>query len=195
MNKRELKNQIRDYLNRPSLTDDAIDMWLSAAEGEMARELREHPKNRRIAFHENTGTQPLSVVQLPPDVAQLEQVLGADDARLPQYPTTDFPLKKRGFVYTGNSLHVYPPLPAGAKLTMLYSRFMPPLVNDLDDNWISEYHADLYLYGALKEAAVYLKDDVRLQLWQTEFVRRLAALRRQGWNEEWQTSPRVRMRR
>ncbi len=57
--------------------------------------------------------------------------------------------------------------------------------------WISAYYPDLYLYGALKEAAVYLKDDQRLALWQGEFLRRLDGVQAQGWNQNISTVPLV----
>lgn len=43
-------------------------------------------------------------------------------------------------------------------------------------NWLVAEHPDIYLYATLCEAAPYLVDDARLQMWETELEHRLEAL-------------------
>jgi hypothetical protein len=191
VNKAELRAQIKEYLDRPNMDDKIIDMWIKSAEGELARHLVDHPRNQRVAAHTHSGTVDADIIQLPTDLARIQQVIGPDRVRLPQYPIAYSPLDRHGFIYVGNAINIYPSLKPGQSITINYSRYLTPLERDIDDNWIAQYHVDIYLYGALKEASVYLKDDARLQLWQSEFLRRVENLSTQGWNESWQSAPQI----
>lgn len=192
MNKADLRNQIKEYLDRPNMDDKTVDMWIKSAEGEMARRLVDHPRNQRVAFHVNDGSQTNDVIPLPSDLARILQVIGDDGTRLPQLSVAFAPISERGFIYVGNAINIYPGLEPQQGITISYYRYLTPLERDIDDNWIAQYHVDVYLYGALKEASVYLKDDARLQLWQSEFDRRIQELSTQGWNESWQSAPQIR---
>jgi hypothetical protein len=45
----------------------------------------------------------------------------------------------------------------------------------------------------LKESSVFLKDDLRLQAWQAEFLRRAEGVVGEGWNQNIATVPRIRV--
>ena len=52
-----------------------------------------------------------------------------------------------------------------------------PVLSDTDtSNWILEYAPDVYIYGALLQAAPYLGDDARIQIWAGLFSGALEAL-------------------
>ena len=54
---------------------------------------------------------------------------------------------------------------------------LPPLLDSTNQtNWLSEYAPNLLLYGSLVEATPFVKDDQRVQLWQSYYDRALAAL-------------------
>jgi hypothetical protein len=54
---------------------------------------------------------------------------------------------------------------------------LPPLLDDTNQtNWLTEFAPNLLLYGSLVEATPFVKDDQRVQLWQTYYDRSLAAL-------------------
>jgi hypothetical protein len=55
----------------------------------------------------------------------------------------------------------------GAKLQIDYFPTLEPLSDTNVSNWLLEDSPSTYLYGALKEAAIYIRDDARLQLWQS----------------------------
>lgn len=54
---------------------------------------------------------------------------------------------------------------------------LPPLLDDITQtNWITEYAPQLLLYGTLLEATPFLKNDERIQVWQTMYDRSAAML-------------------
>lgn len=50
---------------------------------------------------------------------------------------------------------------------MIYWRKVSSLSPGNPTNWLLTDHPDIYIYGALLHSAPYLKDDPRLQMWQT----------------------------
>ena len=54
---------------------------------------------------------------------------------------------------------------------------LPPLLDDsVQTNWITEYAPQLLLYGTLVEATPFLKNDERIQVWQSMYDRAAAML-------------------
>jgi hypothetical protein len=194
VNRAELVTAIKSYLNRPNLPADDVTTMIASVEGELNRELREHPRNLR----RTTYTQPAdkAILPLPTDIAQMIELRGPG-GRLSQYtPATRSLAQANGnaFVEYGDCVELFPTPANDTEFSLNYVAFLRPLQADLDFNWVSTYYSDLYLYGALKEAAVYLKDDARLQQWQGEFMRRLEGVKDQGWNQNIQGAPKVRIK-
>lgn len=198
MNRGELVSAIKSYLNRPNLADADVATMIASVEGELNRELREHPRNARrtgytIPINDVSGnpyTEDTPILPLPVDIATLVTLKDENGVRYEGYPATMEP--DCGYVERGDCLHVYPTPKRGTTFYLDYIAFLDPLQAAADTNWVSDYFSDLYLYGALKEAAVYLKNDQRLALWQQEFMRRLDGVQHQGWNQNIGSSPRVR---
>lgn len=54
---------------------------------------------------------------------------------------------------------------------------LPPLLDDtVQTNWLTEYAPQLLLYGTLLEATPFLKNDERIQVWQSMYDRAAAML-------------------
>ena len=72
---------------------------------------------------------------------------------------------------------IFAPTPdADYPMEVLYYE-LPPLLDDSNQtNWLTEYAPNLLLYGCLMEATPFVKDDERIQLWQSYYDRALAAL-------------------
>ena len=69
------------------------------------------------------------------------------------------------------------PTPATVKtLEVLYYEQPRFLGDDFQTNWLTEYAPDLLLYSALLEAAPFLKNDERIQIWQGMYDRSAQAL-------------------
>jgi hypothetical protein len=192
MNKSELVAVVKTYLNRPNMPTADVSLLIGIIEGEFNKELREHPRNVKrgsLPMPDDTG-----ILPLPDDVAGILRVF--DDGGLyEQYPVSiTLDNDRRGYHNRGSVLEVFPRPEAGHTVRLDYHAYLDPLDGDGDTNWLSRFHGDIYLYGVLKEAAVYVKDDARLALWRREFDRRLAELKRQGWNQNIAASPRVRVK-
>ena len=189
MNRTELMSGIRSYLNRPAMPDEDVGLLISVLEGELNRELREHPRNVKrasIAMPDTTGALPL-----PDDIAELIRVWDASGTYPRQSVARGASCTVRGFLDRGTVLELIPHPAVSQTIYMDYHAFLNPLEGPEDRNWVSNYHADIYLYGCLKEAAVFLKDDPRLAGWQVEFTRRVDSLKLQGWNQNIGAAPRT----
>jgi hypothetical protein len=194
MNRTELVAAVRSYLNRPNLPTSDIATMISSVEGELNRILREHPRNiRRTTFTllaTNDG-----LLAMPFDLMQLIELRDAN-GNLSQFPPDDRAGAARhghAFIMRGMVAELFPAPVEDTTYTLDYVAALRPLQGDFDSNWVSTYFSDLYLYGVLKEAAVYLKDDVRLAAWQQEFTRRAAGVVGQGWNQDISSAPRIRI--
>ena len=192
MNKAELVAAVKLYANRPNLKDEEVDLLIQTVEGELNKELREHPRNVKRASVSMPGAD--GILPLPDDMAGLIRVF--DDAGVyDQYPVSAAPENDyRGYINRGTVLELFPHPEIDATVCADYHAYLDPLVGGTDTNWLSTYHGDVYLYGCLREIAVYVKDDARLQAWREEFDRRLGALKMQGWNQNVAAAPRMRAR-
>jgi len=69
------------------------------------------------------------------------------------------------------------PTPAATDtLEILYYEQPRFLDNETQTNWLTEYAPDLLLYATLLEATPFLKNDERMQMWQTTYDRAAQAL-------------------
>lgn len=189
MTKTDLINAVRDYLNRPNLSDATINSWFSIVNGELNVALREHPRNMvRANFTQPAGS---SLLPLPENVIGITRLVSGNTPWT-QFPTSamaDADAAGNAFIERGTCLELYPAPAADTEFYLDYYAAITPFTDDYSSNWVSLYFPDVYLYGALKEAAVWLKDDQRLALWQQEFRRRLDDLAAQGWNQNVAAAP------
>lgn len=193
MNRGEIVAAVKSYLNRPNLNDTDINTMISSIEGVFNRVLKEHPNNiRRTTFTQPAGNE---ILPLPVDLMQL--ILLRDDVgALGQFQADGRAAAAavgRAYIIRGDCAELFPAPAADTLYHLDYYGAVRPLQGNTDTNWISNYHADLYLYGALNEAAVYLKDDARLAQWSQVFGARLASLVEQGATRSIATAPRIRL--
>lgn len=78
---------------------------------------------------------------------------GADVSGIPRY-----------FSIFGNEIELLPTPAAATTLEMIYRQNLPSL-NANSTNWLLALAPDAYLFGALMEAAPYIKQDGRIQVW------------------------------
>lgn len=86
----------------------------------------------------------------------------------PDYAVSNYQTNVAGSVplfYTivGSSLTAYPL--SDSTITLTYYKKVPALSDSAATNWLLTKAPEVYLYGALSEAAPYLEDDARLQTW------------------------------
>lgn len=68
------------------------------------------------------------------------------------------------FALTGSTVLCWP---TGGSITGTYYAEIPPLETNAT-NWLLTGHPDVYLFGALEEAAIYTQDTASMQLWATK---------------------------
>jgi hypothetical protein len=78
------------------------------------------------------------------------------------------------FSISGNVLQTYPSASGG--ITITYFAKVPALSDAAPTNWLLDKAPDLYLYGSLLEAAPYMEEDNRAQLWKTYYDTAMADL-------------------
>jgi len=179
-----LKSGIADFLNRDDLTS-VIPTFIDMAQGQINRDVRHWKMEKQV----NLASTSAGVYQLPTDWLETKElkfatdVIGAaNDTYAVEYisQNTFDERKQNSHALTGDPK--YYTLVANAGL--MYAYLFPITEqtvnttntltlnylaeNQLDEsnqtNWLIEAASDVYLYGSLIHAAIYLKDDERLAL-------------------------------
>lgn len=179
----ELKSSIADYLDRSDLTAIIPD-FIRLAETQMNRVVRD-----RRMLQRSTAEVDSQFSQLPSDFLEMLnlQVNGSSikglEFRSPSALDAERPfLSQYGepvfFSIVGETLEVLPnPNGTVYDLELLYYQSIPALSDSQTTNWVLTHHPDLYLFGALKQSAPYLKNDERLPIWNSLFAQALEELR------------------
>lgn len=172
----ELKSSVADWLNRDDLTS-VIPDFISLTEAQLERRL---PTERMVKRATATIDTPFSAV--PSDFVSAKSLvltstapiqplefLSEDelDAKKYTYRTTGKPLY---FTVVGTQFEVLPAPDTGYTAELTYIGTLPKLSNSNTSNWILARHPDVYLYGALMQAAPYLRDDERVGLWASMYT-------------------------
>lgn len=185
----DLKASIAGWLNRRDLTA-VIPDFIRLAEDDINARLRDRRMQKRV---EATFTgQP---VALPSDWIEAARVSPEGEAQplepvslvrlqelraarqplvtpAPGDPQTGRPLY---FAVNGGLLELYPAPGGSLTLEMTYFAKLPRLTDAAPTNWLLDEDAGIYLYGALIQAAPYLKDDARLPVWAALFKEKIEA--------------------
>ena len=187
----ELYDAIRSYTNRPNLSDAEVKLWVDAATGALSVALREHPRNLKMGKH----TQPAgsTILRLPYDIVGLVDVR-ANSVYWRQYPNGMIDTLKQktcSFVQIGDCLELSQAPAEATDFYVMYHRTLPPLFISGKPNWVCDLFPDVYLYRALQEAAIALKDTANGAVWTSEATARIANLMAQGWNQNIAAGPRT----
>ena len=179
----ELRTSIGDWLNRSDLSATIPDL-ISLAEAQIERTLRTRQMIVRAnaSFDQQYGALPADFLEAkslkltntnPPTPLQFMTI----DALDQQSSTYTASGKPKFFGVVGNQLRIQP-TPDGTYTTELtYFAKLTKLSNSVTTNWLLASSPDIYLYGALLQAAPYLQDDARIQTWATLYERALNDLR------------------
>lgn len=179
----ELKTSIGDWLNRSDLSATIPD-FISLAEAQIERALRTRQMIVRAnaSFDQQYGALPadfleaksLKLTSTNPPTPLSFLTIDLLDEQSSSYTASG---KPRFFGVVGNQLRVLP-TPDGTYTTELtYFAKLTKLSNSVTTNWLLTSSPDIYLYGALLQAAPYLQDDARIQTWATLYERALNDLR------------------
>lgn len=167
----ELKTAITDFLNRDDL-DATTGTFIALAEADMQRKVRHWRMEKRSTAEIDT-----QYSAIPADFAEVIRFYVTSGDTKPLELISQFQLLDRKrvnlntsgspsyYAITAGEIEVYP-VPDGTYDAELYYYSRIPALSDSNtSNWLLEYYADAYLYGALVHSAPYLKDDARIQTW------------------------------
>ena len=179
----ELKSAIADWLNRDDLTS-VIPTFISLAEANMERTLR----TRKMLVRAN-ATIDTQYSAVPSDFLEIRSMkITSSNPIQPMYADTIESMDARDakssgsgkpmyFCVVGNQIRVHPVPSGNYTAELAYYASISKLSASVATNWILTSYPDAYLYGALLQAAPYLKDDERAGVWTTLYATAVDAIK------------------
>ena len=174
MNYSQLKSNIADFLNRSDLTA-VIPTFIDLAEAQMERPLRV-----RQMIGRSTAPIDTQYSALPSDFLEAKtlKLTSANPIQPLDFLTPEqmddrdqiqssAPGMPKYFTIIGNQIRVSPSPDATYTAELVYFAKLAKLSDSNTSNWLLASSPDAYLYGALMQAAPYLKDDERVAVWGT----------------------------
>jgi hypothetical protein len=181
----ELKTAVANFLARSDLTD-RIPEFISMAEARMGRELETRSQEKRATATLTGGD---AFVSLPTDLRSIRMVkLNTTPTEVLEYYTpqkinelysSGGSGKPRAYTIIGGEIKFAPTPDSGYTAEIVYMEGVPDLSDSNTTNTILTRHPDLYLYGALSAASVYLMDDQKTQVYDSLFTRSMEELKRE----------------
>ena len=175
----ELKTSIGDWLNRSDLTS-VIPDFISLAEAQIERTLRARQMIVRAnaSFDAQYGAVPsdfleaksLKLTSTNPQSPLSFLSIDALDAEMTKYTGSG---KPKFFGAVGGQFRLVPTPDSNYTTELTYYAKLTKLSSSVATNWLLTANPDIYLYGALLQAAPYLQDDARIQTWATLYERAL----------------------
>ena len=175
----ELKASIADWLNRTDLTA-AIPDFISLAEAQIERTLRTRQMIVRAnaSFNVEFGATPADFLEVrsfklsgtnPPTPLSF-MTIDALDAESTKFTASGRP---KFFGIVGGQFRLVPTPDSNYATELTYYAKLSKLSASVATNFILSASPDIYLYGALLQAAPYLQDDNRISVWATLYERAL----------------------
>jgi hypothetical protein len=178
----ELKSSVADWLNRTDLTAVVPD-FISLAEAQIERTLRTRQMIVRATASIDSEysavpadfleTKSIKLNTSPVTPLQFESVDALDSMKGTMYLANGKPLY---FGIVGGQIRVLPVPDSTYTAELTYYAKLSKLSSTNATNWLLTQAPDVYLYGALMQAAPYLKDDDRITIWATMYTRGLEEL-------------------
>jgi hypothetical protein len=175
----ELKTSIGDWLNRSDLTS-VIPDFISLAEAQVERTLRTRQMIVRAnaSFDAQYGAVPsdflevksLKLTSTNPQTPLQFLSIDALDNEMTKYTASG---KPKFFGVVGGQFRIVPTPDSNYTTELTYYAKLTKLSSSVSSNWLLASSPDIYLYGALLQAAPYLQDDARIQTWATLYERAL----------------------
>lgn len=201
----ELKAALADHLTRDNLTDQIPD-FIRLAEVDVTARFREGGGVRQMICRAQAvideeyegvpanyaGVKAMSIISTDPDqplifvdAAELRDLKGSD-------PT---PGKPTRYCIIGPEFQFFPAPDQAYTVELIVFENIPTLGVSRATNWLLDRFPNVYLYGALTQAALYLGSDPRLSDWSAAYGSAVEAVRRLDLMEQTGNRPTGRIRR
>ena len=166
----ELQSAIADWLLRDDLTS-VIPSFIDLAEAKFNRRIRDYRMVSRTTFDVDAEYE-----DVPADWLQtIRYQLNTSPITTLEYVTPDQAAEERTvfsasgrpkfFTVVGSTFQHVPTPDSTYTGELTYYAKIPALGDAAPTNWLLGVAPDVYLYGALMQAAPYLDDDARVQTW------------------------------
>ena len=161
MNIGQLKTKITTWLDRSDL-DAYVGDFVQLAADRIYR-LARTPANETII----TGTATNSRIEIPGDFVQVNWVKTGDTYLSPTINVLeDFAGTPTSYGRLGDYFYLVPNQAVAFQMSYYNTESVS---NDTDEPKLLQAGFDLFLYGALAEAAPFLQDDARIAIWESKF--------------------------
>ena len=179
----ELKTAIANYLNRSDLTSD-IDTFIDNVEAELNRRLRTKDMIKRA-----TATADSQYLSVPTDWIEAinVEITSNDFSPLFQQSIESLDVYRKSnnnstgqpvyFAMVDDSIELAPTPDVEYTLQLTYYAKISALSDSNTSNFVSVSHPDVYLYGALKHASIFLMEDERIPMFTQQFEKALEEMR------------------
>jgi len=179
----ELKTNIANYLNRSDLTNQ-MDMFIDNVEGEVNRRVR-----RKEMIKRATATADAQYLSLPTDWLEgiNVEITSNDFSPILQQSIESLDIYRKSinnktgqpvyFAFVDDTMELAPTPDTSYTLQLTYYSKIDALSDSNTSNFLSNNHPDVYLYGALKHASIYLMEDERVAMFSQLFEKALEELK------------------
>lgn len=198
----ELKTAIANWMVRSDLTD-RIPEFITLAEAKLNRELMCRQMEQRATTNADTTSDEPEYITLPSDFQAIRRASLSGESGQPPLQFLS-PIQFNDMRYTkigdtagkpvyfsilGDELELLPVPDDNYEIELLYRRNIPALSASNTTNWLLTLAPDVYLYGALREAAIYMQEDERVPLWAQGYASAVEGLNRLGRSASFNSPP------
>lgn len=197
----ELCTAVENWLARSDL-DSRIPEFIALFEAKANRELRCPQMEKRSYTSVDTDNTAPEFISLPGDFQTMRRLrlsgvtgkprlanVSGQQADMLRYSMANASGQPEFFTIVGNELELIPTPGQDYELEMVYRANLDPLDSDTASNWLLTLAPDAYLYGALLEAAPYMKDDSRIAVWAAGLTTVFDGLNRLGMEQSYMSGP------
>jgi hypothetical protein len=199
-----LRDAVTEYLARDqdAILIARIPTFIQLLEAKMNRGLFVRQMElRATALADPSSSSEPEFISLPSDFQTMRRVRLSGVAGKPclaflsgtqmdeyRFSQQDVAQQPRYFTVFGSEIELAPTPDKPYTVEMIYRQNVPALASNTT-NWLLTIAPDLYLYGALMEAAPYLKEDPRIQTWGALFASALDDLNELGKSSTFNAGP------
>lgn len=181
----DLQTSVANFLHRADLSGVIPDL-ISLAEVRINGDLDARLQDTKTTL---TCVASQAYIAAPTDVISIRH-LSVDvtpivtlDYLTPDQFETSYPWGNSGqpqvYSIIGSNIYLAPTPDSAYTLDIVYKAKVPVISSGT--NWLLTSYPNVYLYGALCEAAPYIKDDARVQLWEAKYQEAIDSVNSQDW--------------
>jgi hypothetical protein len=188
----DLKNKVALYLDRDDL-DEQISDFVALVEARINRVVRSVNQETRTIWTVSSES-----YTLPSDFRRLRKIAieGTPDRPLREISPQSVAGQYNGstgepqaYYLEGRTITFAPPPAKPTRFSVTYWARVEPLTSENDSNWLLEEHPDIYLFGSLLEAAVYIRDVDAITYCSGKLDQAIAELQTESRTDRWGAGP------